>query len=153
MVATRARWRVDWLVSDDSEGAGDDNVTEVGIDGETGVEKAVDEGDDEIVGAVVGGGETEIMGEADVDSVCDDNGRPVGRPWAARALTTASQPFSKVLIRSLSSSFSRSLASSDEVFIETEGERVGAGDDAEDIPMPARSWRFSSSSSATLRSR
>jgi len=75
------------------------------------------------------------------DLVDEDSGSlgaeliPVGRPWAARALTTASQPCSKVFMRSLSSSFSRSL-----VVIE-------------DVTRPARSCLFSSSSSATLRSR
>jgi len=36
----------------------------------------------------------------------------IGRPWAARALTTAPHPSSKVRIRSFSASFSRSLSRS-----------------------------------------
>ena len=35
-----------------------------------------------------------------------EGAQPVGRPWAAKALTTASQPRSRVRIRSLSSAFS-----------------------------------------------
>ena len=37
--------------------------------------------------------------------------RAIGNPWAAKALITASQPFSRVLIRSFNSSFSRSALS------------------------------------------
>lgn len=36
----------------------------------------------------------------------------IGRPWAARALTTAPHPSSRVRIRSFSASFSRSLSRS-----------------------------------------
>jgi hypothetical protein len=75
------------------------------------------------------GAETE--GEGDTESVFDEGVIPVGRPWAARALTTASQPFSRVLIRSFSSSFSRSLASSDDDFATgADGIRTGTEDGA-----------------------
>lgn len=104
------------------------------------------------VGETVTGAETEEEG---TESVFGEDVIPVGKPWAARALTTASQPFSSVLIRSLSSSFSRSLASSDaDLRTGVEGMRTGADcGTGRDIPIPARSWRFSSSSSATRRSR
>jgi len=127
-VATRARWRVDWGGSDDSAG----DVIGAGSDAEGDGEKVVDGGSRDVEGGETGG---------DDESVVEV--RPVGRPCAASAFTTASQPFSRVLIRSLSSSFSRSLDSGSGT-----GTRAGAV-----IPMPARSWRFSSSSSATLRSR
>lgn len=42
----------------------------------------------------------------------DEDGRPVGNPWAERALSTTSHPFSRVRIRSFSSSFSLSRARS-----------------------------------------
>lgn len=85
------------------------------------------------------GAETE--GEGDTESVFCEGVIPVGRPWAARALTTASQPFSRVLIRSFSSSFSRSRASSDGDFdTGADGMRTGTEDGAgRGIPMPARS--------------
>lgn len=94
------------------------------------------------MGAEVGADEVE-SGMADEGAGVDEDEfadgesdeRPVGRPWAASALTTASQPFSSVLIRSLSSWFSRSRASS-------------AGDLATAVrPIPALSCLFSSSSS------
>jgi hypothetical protein len=115
MVATRARWRVDWGGSDDSAG----DVTGAGRDTEGDGEKVVDGGSGDVEGAETGG---------DDESVVEV--RPVGRPCAASALTTASQPFSRVLIRSLSSSFSRSLDS---------GTGTGAGGVDRVIPMPARS--------------
>ena len=83
----------------------------------------------------------------------------VGSPCAARAFITASQPFSKVRIRALSSSFSRSFwaslsvrrrsSCSGKVGPKVERGIVGGGG----TRPPARSLRFSSSSSATLRSR
>ena len=82
-----------------------------------------------------------------------------GTPCAARAFKTVSQPLSKVRMRALSSSFSRSLwfslslrrRSLSEVGRVPKAEigSVGGGGTS----PPARSIRFSSSSSATLRSR
>lgn len=60
------------------------------------------------------------------------DGRPVGRPWAARALTTASQPRSRVRMRSLSSSFSLSRSCSLLRRISSSGVRRGTA-----IGMPA----------------
>jgi hypothetical protein len=112
VVATRARWRVDSdcttsnsksneLVERDAlEDAGEmGNMDELGTmtgkdeDGWGCVEESA------VVVVVV----TVVVAEGGA-------GIPVGSPWAARALTTASQPFSSVLIRSLSSSFSLSRA-------------------------------------------
>lgn len=72
-----------------------------------------------------------------------------GRPEAAKALTTASQPFSRVLILSLSSSFSFSLALS----FSRSSDFCASDGWAALEPLPTRSRRFSSSSSATRRSR
>lgn len=96
------------------------------------------------VGGVDGVG---VKAEALVDSPC-----------AARAFTTASQPFSKVRIRALSSSFSRSFWISLSVRRRSSitgrtGPKVERGIVGGGTRPPARSLRFSSSSSATLRSR
>jgi hypothetical protein len=82
----------------------------------------------------------------------------VGSPCAARAFITASQPFSKVRMRALSSSFSRSFWASLSVRRRTScngkvGPKVERGIVGGGTRPPARSLRFSSSSSATLRSR
>lgn len=61
--------------------------------------------------------------EAEVESLLEGE-IPVGRPCAANALTTASQPRSRVLIRSLSSSFSRSLSSSRRIRSSSSGVRI-----------------------------
>jgi len=105
VVATRARWRVD---SDSTISNSKSNelvdrdvweaVGEMGNTDELGTMTGNAEGD----GGDCGGGESAVAG--------GEAGMPVGSPWAARALTTASQPFSSVLIRSLSSSFSLSRA-------------------------------------------
>jgi len=71
----------------------------------------------------------------------------VDRPCAASAFMTASQPFSRVRMRSRSSSFSRSFALSRFCSSAFGSELEGAA------TRPARSWRFSSSSSLTRRSR
>jgi hypothetical protein len=102
-VATRARWRVDsdsWASNSKSK-----DVEDV-CDG-AGERGKMDDGEDWL-GTIVG------YAEGEEGVVAGGEGRviPVGRPCAARALTTASQPFSSVLIRSLSSSFSLSLFSS-----------------------------------------
>ena len=118
----------------------------VGTIGDVTVGLMVVDGDD-VVGCV-GAGDDEGAAEA-VD-------RPVGRPWAASALTTASQPLSSVRMRSLSSSFSRSRSRSLSARSRSSTGRaymavVTGG--AIGIPAPARSRRFSSSSSATRCSR
>lgn len=96
----------------------------------------------------------------------------MGKPWAARALTTASQPRSRVLIRSLSSSFSRSRSrsmaarrSSSELMtgiicgvgimavgMLRRGIWRAGGGPCGAVGRPARNRRFSSSSSVTRRS-
>lgn len=136
--ATRARWRVDSDCSKSIWKLGVGDGLDCGERGNTGLGET-------ITGNVGGGGGAEL----DADSCCEGVGILRGRPEAARALTTASQPFSRVLILSFSSSFSLSLAfsrsrCSDEVSSEC---RSWAR------PIPARSCLFSSSSSATLRSR
>ena len=67
--------------------------------------KAVNEGCVETTGAGADGAGAEALGE-DCDGATLKI--PAATPWAANALTTASQPRSRVLMRSLSSSFSRS---------------------------------------------
>lgn len=69
-------------------------------------------------------------------------------PWAARTFMTVSQPRSRDLIRSLSSTFSRSRAFSRSV----SSCRRSSTSWSDDVFMPPRNWRFSSSSSATRRS-
>ena len=100
MVANRASWRVDSDSATSNSKSKEPVGKGVGDDaGEIG--KTVVFGT--IVGKVVGdSGDGELAGGG--------AGIPVGSPWAARALTTASQPFSSVLIRSRSSSFSLSRA-------------------------------------------
>lgn len=132
---------MDWGASEDSDTNDDDgdNVTVEGMgDVDTDEEEKVvdEEGEGGITEVERAGGET---AEGTI-SIFDDGATPVGRPRSARALTTASQPFSRVLIRSLSSSFSRSLASSEDDLIGAEDTRTGADVAAAgDIPMPARS--------------
>lgn len=131
MIATRARWRVGSKSSNSKQelegvdGAGDSGYAWVG-----GTTCDRD-------GAVA------CCSDVDVGGV----GTTKGRPEAARALTTASQPFSRVLILSLNSWFSFSLANS---FCRS-CEICSCADT--DTPMPDRSCLFSSSSSATRRSR
>jgi hypothetical protein len=125
VVATRARWRVEsnssnWFPCELDEGAGEGGKKAVFE-----VMREVSTGHD---GAVIDEG----MGTAK------------GRPEAARALITASQPRSRVLMRSRSSSFSFSLAASKDGCECSE---------AAGRPRPARNCLFSSSSSATRRSR
>lgn len=69
---------------------------------------------------------------------------PVGRPCAANALTTASHPRSSVLIRSLSSSFSRSLSCSRLMRSSSSGERMGmpAAADAATLASDASDGRL-----------
>jgi hypothetical protein len=141
MVATRARWRVGSnsrssekrleLDMEEAEGAGERGTNAVVMDGTR-------------TGKVV----VVVVVEDAEDSVSDGEGGdvsrggtvvPVVRPWAASALTTASQPFSRVLMRSLSSIFSFS----QKVCWPACGCSVGS--------MPARRRRFSSSSSDTRR--
>jgi hypothetical protein len=106
MVATRARWRVELkssdktleLESDEKDGAGEMGTVVAGT--RTGNESISDEG-----GVDVSSGTEGSAGDDDLG-----RGRPVGRPCAASALTTASHPFSRVLILSFNSSFSLSLA-------------------------------------------
>ena len=125
--------------------------------------KAVWEEESVVGGAMVTGvGDTEMGTGADGAGVDKGEETPVGSPCAARAFITASQPFSRVRIRALSSSFSRSFcfslsvrgrssseASRGKVGPKVERGSVGGGG----TRPPARSLRFSSSSSATLRSR
>lgn len=85
MVATRARWRVESKSSNS-------NPCELVDDG-------AGEGGNTVAGDVVGNGDAEHDGAVTDDGI----GTVKGRPEAARALTTASQPFSSVLIRSRSS--------------------------------------------------
>jgi hypothetical protein len=125
VVATRARWRVESNSSNSfscelNEGAGEGGKMDDVV-----VVREVSTGHD---GAVIDEG----------------MGTVKGRPEAARALITASQPRSRVLIRSLSSSFSFSLVTSKDGCECSE---------AAGSPRPARSCLFSSSSSATRRSR
>jgi len=136
MVATRARWRVD----------SNSNSSENKLDMEEVCERAGERGR-----MVVGGTRTGkvVVGDGEASHSGDDGTGggaliPVVRPWAASALTTASQPFSKDLIRSLSSSFSFSQAFFSST-LGTSNWRWGSA--------PARNCLFSSSSSATLRSR
>ena len=99
VVATRARWRVDSNSSRSRSEFGEEEV-EVGVRGNVG-----DGGI--ITGNVFGGFEDDDDGW-----VLEAEGVGIwrGRPEAARAFTTASQPFSRVLILSRNSSFSFSLA-------------------------------------------
>ena len=106
VVATRARWRVD---SDSTTS----NSKSKELDEREVLDSAGEMGNTVELGTMTGNPEG--------DSICDGEssdlvvagggaGIPVGNPCAARALTTASQPFSSVLIRSFSSSFSLSRA-------------------------------------------
>jgi hypothetical protein len=158
MVATRARWRVEFLLIGERETEAE---TEPMVGEEEGWRaKGVEEGTEERSSSLMSREECEGAGEGKagyafkerlvagddvVECVCDvdapalgvdelglleeegdddeallvvdcasllEGEIPVGRPCAANALTTASQPRSRVLIRSLSSSFSRSLSCS-----------------------------------------
>jgi len=102
---------------------------------------------------VVGGWDAESDDEAGVDEEgaadVDGMGSDRGRPDAARAFITASQPFSSDLIFSFNSAFSLSLASS---FSRCSWEGSTERESSVRL-MPARSLRFSSSRSATRCSR
>jgi len=145
MVATRARWRVESKSSektlepdnDENDGAGEiGNTVAGGINtGKVAVVSEEEEEEEETESPDAGG-------EGDAF----DTGRPVGRPWAARALSTASQPFSRVLILSRSSSFS--------FFSRFLSSALSSSDlRSSDMPIVSRSCLFSSSSSATRCSR
>lgn len=143
VVATRARWRVD---SDSSvsktmlapEMDGDGVMGNTGADG-TRTGKVV-------VVLLLDDGGVDSFDEEVVDSAEEEG---VGRPWAARTFMTASHPFSRDLIRSLSSAFSRSRAFSRSCSCA----RLMSACWRSDKVIPARSCLFSSSSSATRRSR
>lgn len=128
-----------------SVGAGEMGYTEVGDGGtRTGKVLVVGTSDDE---------ESAGEGLGDVEEPAEDKGAPGtlrGSPEAASALTTASQPVSSVLILAFNSSFSRSLALSFSrcSFIWSSSDCLRPM-----RPLPARSCLFSSSSSATRRSR
>lgn len=100
MVANRASWRVD------SDSATSNSKSKELVD------RDVWEGEGEMGKTVVFGTITgKVVGDSgDGEWAGGGAGIPVGSPWAARALTTASQPFSSVLMRSRSSSFSLSRA-------------------------------------------
>jgi len=105
MVATRARWRVgSCLVSKSgvsfNSGWGRDDDVGTGDKSRDVWEGAGDRGYDD-GGTVVDVGAGAGAGAGGV-------GGMRGTPWEDKALRTASQPRSKVFIRSLSSSFSRS---------------------------------------------
>lgn len=103
MVATRARWRVDSNSSKSRSELGEEvEVDDAGVRGNVGD------------GWIITGNVLVEFEEDDDGSVLGPEGVGIwrGRPEAARAFTTASQPFSRVLILSLSSSFSFSLACS-----------------------------------------
>lgn len=84
MVATRARWRVE-------SNSSNSNPCEL-----------TDEGAGER-GSVGAGAAGKGVAEHDGAVTCDGVGMERGRPEAARALMTASQPVSSVLMRSRSS--------------------------------------------------
>lgn len=88
-------------------------------------------------------------GGGEVDEDVLEEGVVRGRPDAARALTTASQPVSSVLILAFNSSFSFSLALS----LPLSSTRCSSEWRSWARLMPARSCLFSSSRSATRRSR
>lgn len=145
MIATRARWRV---VSDSSK-----SILELKVG------EAVGAGDRGNIGfggrrtgnVAVGGWDAESDDEDGVEEevAVKGEGRVRGRPDAARAFMTASQPFSSVLIFSLSSAFSLSRANS-----LSRCSWDGSTDRESSARLiPARSLRFSSSSSATRASR
>jgi len=152
VVATRARWRVDAKLS---KSRGKDFVLELGLQDSERLGEVVNtetgDGGTRTGKAVVGGCEEERVDE-DEDVVGGGGAEGIlrGRPDAARALTTASQPASRVLILSLSSSFSTSLALS---FSLCSSIRSSSARRSPMSPMPALSCRFSSSSSATRCSR
>jgi hypothetical protein len=137
MFATRARWRVESNSSENTLDADErDGVGELGMALVGHINKDVSD-------------RQSSFSEGSMQDVFEI-GKPVGKPWDARALMTAFQPFSKVLILSRNSSFSfsfdflsRSLSSA---FRSVDGS-------TSDKPMPTRSCLFSSSSSATRRSR
>ena len=121
MVATRARWRVDsslicgsvvpiWIGIEAKELLG----VKAGEWDELGSESCEGAGDGKpnLEEVSVGGGIVIMLGVVGagpgVDRVDVEAKPPVGSPCAARAFITASQPRSKVCIRALSSSFSRS---------------------------------------------
>lgn len=106
VVATRARWRVD---SDSTTSNSKSNEL---VDRDV-WEVAGEMGNMDELGTMTGKAEGDCgcIGESAAVVVAEGGaGIPVGNPWAARALTTASQPFSSVLIRSFNSSFSFSRA-------------------------------------------
>lgn len=101
------------------------------------------------------GGESADGGLGVAEELAEDEGTGApgtlsGSPEAASALTTASHPVSSVLILARSSSFSRSLALS----LSRCSFTLSSSDCLRPMrPIPARSCLFSSSSSATRRSR
>ncbi len=119
-------------------------------------------GNDEVISV----GDAAVVLVVGVSAVCDgtmdEEEMSAGRPCAARALITASQPLSSVRTRSLSSSFSVSLSrarssrrrsSSNLLRLADKEEKAEGAAGGIPAPAPARSERFSSSSSATRRSR
>jgi hypothetical protein len=146
MVATRARWRVD----------SNSNSSENRLDMEEVCERAGESGR-MVLGGTRTGKVVVFVGDGEVSHSGDDDGGgggafiPVVRPWAASALTTASQPFSRDLIRSLSSSFSFSQAFFSSSLGASNAKANGRWWGS--TTTPARNCLFSSSSSVTLRSR
>lgn len=148
MLTTRARWQVGAKSSKDVEEAlefglgGRESAGEMGkiVEGDGGTR----------TGNVVVGGCEDGGGLDEVDEDEGGAGTFIGRPEAARALTTASQPVSRVLILSFSSSFSLSLAFS---LARCSSTLSSSARRRPMRPIPARSCLFSSSSSATRRSR
>lgn len=167
--------------SDSWEGAGEGKLVESCVVDEgaaVGVEEVGGDEDEDWVGDTGVGIDVTFVVEVIVDGaeVGAGAGRPVGRPCCCRAFTTASQPRSSVLILSFNSSFSRSRSRSCATRCASSvlntgitcGEgtiggatwerrgiwRPGAGtyDGGGAAGRPARSRRFSSSSSATRRS-
>jgi hypothetical protein len=142
VVATRARWRVD---SDSATSNSKSNeLPDRDVWDDAGEMGNIDE-----LGTMTGNGEGDRGESAVVVSAEGRAGIPVGSPWASRALTTASQPFSSVLIRSLSSSFSLS-----RILSRSSSSSTGLRADETGISnWPALNRLFSSSSSATRCSR
>jgi len=115
VVATRARWRVD------SDSTTSNSKLNDPVDKDV-WEGAGEMGNTVVLGTMTGNVEDDSWDCGRVSAVVvvvvvvvvveaeGGTGIPVGSPCAARALTTESQPFSSVLIRSLNSSFSLSRA-------------------------------------------
>jgi len=102
VVATRARWRVD---SDSTTS----NSKSKELDEREVLDGAGEMGNTVELGTMTGNPEGDSSGDGESSDLVVAGGGigiPVGSPCAAKALTTASQPFSSVLIRSFSSSFS-----------------------------------------------